>query len=108
NDLLPLLLLGGLLDPGVEIADRWRGRLNGLSVELQHEPQHAVRTGVLRPHVDGHRLGAEFGHQTDLSTTSRCCSHWRATRSLSTFARNCSSVTCNGSVVLAGSLICTG
>ena len=24
--------------------------------ELQHEPQHAVRAGVLRPHVDGHRF----------------------------------------------------
>ena len=27
----------------------------------QHDPQHAVRAGVLRPHVDGHRLGAQFG-----------------------------------------------
>ena len=36
---------------------------DGLAVELQHEPQHAVRAGVLRPHVDGHRLGAKFGHR---------------------------------------------
>ena len=38
-----------------------------LADELQHQPQHAVRAGVLRPHVDGHRLGAqlrvlELGH----------------------------------------------
>ena len=32
-----------------------------LAVELEHQPQHAVRAGVLRPHVDGHRLGANSG-----------------------------------------------
>ena len=63
DHLLPLLLLGGLLDARVQVADRRLGPDDGLAVELQHEPQHAVRAGVLRPHVDGHRLGAEFRHR---------------------------------------------
>ncbi len=60
DHLLPLLLLGGLLDAGVQVADRRVGVDDGLAGELQHEPQHAVRAGVLRPHVDGHRLAAKF------------------------------------------------
>ena len=32
-----------------------------LAVELEHETQHAVRAGVLRPHVHGHRFGANVG-----------------------------------------------
>ena len=35
-----------------------------LAVELEHQPQHAVRAGVLRPHVDGHRFGADLRHRT--------------------------------------------
>ena len=30
-----------------------------LAVGPQHEPQHAVRAGVLRPHVDEHLVGAD-------------------------------------------------
>ena len=63
DHLLPLLLLGGLLDAGVEVADGRRRREHRLAVELEHQPQHAVRAGVLRPHVDGHRFGADLGHQ---------------------------------------------
>ena len=62
DDLLPLLLLGGLLDAGVEEPDRRIDRDDVLAVELEHQPQHAVRAGVLRPHVDGHRFGANFWH----------------------------------------------
>ena len=61
NHLLPLLLLGGLLDAGVQVADRRRRREHRFAVELEHEPQHAVRAGVLGPHVDGHRFGANLG-----------------------------------------------
>src|SRR5262249_9214916 len=60
--LLPFLLLRGLLDAGVEVTDGRRRRENLLAVELEYETEHAVRAGVLRPHVDGHRLAAEFGH----------------------------------------------
>ncbi len=63
DHLLPLLLFRGLLDPGVQVPDRRPGRLDGLAIELQHEAQHAMRAGVLRPHVDGHRFGAKFGHR---------------------------------------------
>ncbi len=38
NDLLKLLLLRGLLDAGMEIADRRGGRHDGLAVELEHQP----------------------------------------------------------------------
>ena len=62
DDLLPLLLLGGLLDAGMQEPDRRIERDDGLAVELEHQPQHAMRAGVLRPHVDGHRLGANLRH----------------------------------------------
>jgi hypothetical protein len=62
NHLLPLLLLRGLLDAGVQVADGRRHRHDRLAIELQHQPQHAVRAGVLRPHVDGHRLCSQISH----------------------------------------------
>ena len=72
DDLLPLLLLGGLLDAGVQVADRGVGGDDGLAGQLQHQPQHAVRAGMLRPHVDGHRFRAQFsGHSSHLSTISQ-------------------------------------
>ena len=60
NHLLPFLLLGGLLDSRVQVSDRRVGVDDDLAGQLQHQPQHAVRAGVLRPHVDGHRLGSKF------------------------------------------------
>ena len=49
-------LLAGLLHPGVEVADDRLRAQHDLAVELEHEAQHAVGAGVLRPHVDDHRL----------------------------------------------------
>src|SRR2546422_45995 len=63
NHLLPLLLLRRLLDARVQVANRRHARLDRLAIELQHETQYAVRTGVLRPHVDGHRFRAQFSHR---------------------------------------------
>ena len=60
NHLLPFLLLGGLLDARVQVSDRRVGVDDNLSGQLQHQPQHAVRAGVLRPHVHGHRLRSKF------------------------------------------------
>ena len=57
--LLPRSVLGVLLDPGVQVADHRPARHDGLAVELQHQPKHAVRRGVLRPHVDDEGLLAE-------------------------------------------------
>ena len=101
DDLLPLLLLGRLLDAGVQVADGRRRRQDGLAVELEHQPQHAVRAGVLRPHVDGHRFGADLRHRFSGTRLGRSASarHRRVSRSFIRFARNSSSVTCSGSVV---------
>ena len=49
-------LLTRLLHPRVQVADDRLGAQHRLAVELEHEPQHAVGRGVLRPHVDDHRL----------------------------------------------------
>ena len=94
DHLLPLLLLGGLLDAGVQIADGRRHRDDGFAIELEHQPQHAVRAGVLRPHVDGHRLGANISHRqpttrrstrTSTCSTVVCASCTRAVRLPGTF-----------------------
>ncbi len=49
-------VLRGLLHPGVEVPDDRLRAQHRLAVELEHETQHAVSAGVLRPHVDDHRL----------------------------------------------------
>jgi hypothetical protein len=47
----PVAVLDVLLDAGVQIADH-RAHLDaGLPLEFQHQPEHAVRGGVLRTHV---------------------------------------------------------
>jgi hypothetical protein len=62
DDLLPLLLLGRLLDAGVEVADGGIGGDDVLAVQLEDDPKHPVRARVLRPHVDGERFGLQFRH----------------------------------------------
>ena len=49
-------LLTGLLHAGVQVPDDRLGAQHGLAVELQHQAQHPVRRGVLRAHVDDHRV----------------------------------------------------
>ena len=49
-------VLARLLHAGVQVADDRLGAQHGLALELEHEAQHAVGAGVLRPHVDDHRL----------------------------------------------------
>jgi hypothetical protein len=62
DDLLPLLLLGCLLDARMQIPNR-RGRgANDFPIELEHQTQHAMRAGVLWPHVDRHCFRAKFSH----------------------------------------------
>ena len=91
DDLLPLLLFGGLLDARVQVADRRRDRQDGLAVQLEHQPQHAVRAGVLRPHVDGQDLGAQLRHtapvrsgRTSACSSVRCTSCTRAVEAAGT------------------------
>ena len=48
--------LGGLLHPGVQVADDRFDPPDDLALEFQVEPEHAVGGGVLRSHVDDHPL----------------------------------------------------
>ena len=43
----------------MQIADVRRDFGDDLAVGPQHQPQHAVRAGMLRPHVDEHLVGAD-------------------------------------------------
>ena len=49
-------LLARLLHAGVQVPDDGLGAQYRLAVQLEHEAQHAVGRGVLRAHVDDHRL----------------------------------------------------
>ena len=55
-------LLGDLLDRAMEIADVGDGLLHHLAVGAHHEAQHAVRRGMLRPHVERHLFGVKRAH----------------------------------------------
>jgi hypothetical protein len=59
SDLGVELGLAGLLDAGVQVADVRGERDDGLAVELDDQTQHAVRGGMLRAHVQDHRLVAD-------------------------------------------------
>ena len=50
-------VLGDLLHAPMQVADVRHAFLDPLSVELEHQAQHAVRRGVGRPHVDGDNVG---------------------------------------------------
>ncbi len=48
----PGAVLHVLLDAGVQVADAAAGLGHRLALELEDQPEHAVRRGVLRAHVD--------------------------------------------------------
>ena len=50
-----------LLDAGVQVADHRPQLDDGLAFQGQDQPEHAVRGGVLRPHVDDQALLARLG-----------------------------------------------
>ena len=52
HDLRPVAVLAQLLDAAVQIADHDVAVDDALAVEPQHDPQHAVRARMLRPHVE--------------------------------------------------------
>ena len=56
DDLPVALVLAGLFDPGVDIADHRPHVAHDLAFEVDDQPQHAVRGGVVRPDVHGHDL----------------------------------------------------
>ena len=49
-------VLALLLHAGVQVADDRLATQHGFALQLQHQAQHAVGAGVLRPHVDDHGL----------------------------------------------------
>ena len=51
-------ILADLFGTAMQIADVRRAFRNDLAVGPQHQPQHAVRAGMLRAHVDQHLVGA--------------------------------------------------
>ena len=61
NDLRPVPVLAQLLDAAVDVADDDVGVDHPLAVEPQHHPEHAMRAGVLRAHVDDELVGVEDG-----------------------------------------------
>ena len=70
DTLHPRPVLRVLLDAGVEVADDRLAPDHGLAVELQEQAEHPVGRGVLRTHVDDHRLLTDLagGVVADLRT----------------------------------------
>src|SRR5207249_11841355 len=64
DTLLPRPVFGVCFDARVQVADDRPARDDVLAVELQDQPKHPVRRGVLRAHVDDHGLlaNAEVSH----------------------------------------------
>ena len=52
-------VLADLLGTAVEIPDVGLGLRDDFTIGSQHQPQHAMRARVLRPHVDEHLVGTD-------------------------------------------------
>jgi hypothetical protein len=57
-----ILVLDEFFRAAVEQADMGIGALDDLAVQFQHQPQHAVRRGMLRPKVEGEVANCGFDH----------------------------------------------
>ncbi len=68
DDLVVLAVLADLLEPAVQVADVRDAADDRLAIELEHEPEHAMRGRVLRADVDEHVLGVHLrlGHHPGL------------------------------------------
>jgi len=51
-------ILADLFRAAVQVADMRHALRDDFAVGPQHQPQHAVRAGMLRPHVHQHLVGA--------------------------------------------------
>ena len=56
------LVLDELLGAAMQEADMRVDALDHLAVELEHEPQHAMGRGMLRPEIDGEVAQLRFSH----------------------------------------------
>jgi hypothetical protein len=86
DDLVVEPVLAELLESGVQVPDVRDAALDGLALELEHQPQDAVGRGMLGADVDEHVLGAEIlvvprrrvrhaerrSHRPSLRVDSRC------------------------------------
>ena len=59
NPLTRREILADLFGAAMQVADVRLDFGNDFAVGAQHQPQHAVRAGVLRAHVDEHFVGAD-------------------------------------------------
>src|SRR5439155_4880923 len=57
--LLPAQCLGLLLDPRVQVADHGLQPADLLTVEVDDQPEHPVRRGMVGAEVDGQELASE-------------------------------------------------
>ena len=71
DDLPVALVLAGLFDPGVDVADHRLQVADDLAFEVDDQPQHAVGGRVVRADVDRHHLGL----QVELEPTAAVLSH---------------------------------
>ena len=60
NELRVRHVLGDFFVAAMQVTDIGPGVDDLFAVQLEHEPQHAVRARVLRPHVDDHPLAAQL------------------------------------------------
>src|SRR5690349_23185849 len=59
NDLVVMAVLAELFEAGVQVADVRDHTHHGFAIELHHQPEDAVRGGMLGPDVDEHMLARE-------------------------------------------------
>ena len=59
HDLRPVAVLAQLFDPAVQIPDDDVTVDDALAIEPQHHPEHAVRAGMLRSHVEDELAGVK-------------------------------------------------
>src|SRR6476661_5373812 len=60
-DLVVLPILADLLEAAVQVADVRDAPHHRLAIQLEHQPEHAVRGRVLRADIDEHVLALELG-----------------------------------------------
>ncbi len=68
------LRFAGFFDAGVQVADLRIGLQHDFAVQLENHAQHAVRRGVLRPHIEDHRWRGA-GRGFDGGRRRRCAAH---------------------------------
>src|SRR4029079_199790 len=61
NYLVVLTVFTDFFETAVQVSDVRNAAHDSLTVQLEHEPQHTVCCGMLRPDIDQHVIGFELG-----------------------------------------------